>query len=67
MALKCHLKGEFSQTSLRLLVILSFNLSFMVANFSEVQFLCSKKEKENIVVALCLLPPQNMRVVIFLS
>ena len=50
MALKCHLIGEFAlwyQTSLLLLVISLIQFVNMVANFSELQFLCSKEEKEN--------------------
>ena len=49
MALKCHLKGEFAlyQTSLVLLVIYLIQFINMVGNFSEVQFLCSKKVNGN--------------------
>ena len=49
MALKCHLKGEFTlyQTSLLLLVIYVIQFVNIKVNFSELQFLCSKKEKEN--------------------
>lgn len=49
MALKRHLKGEFAlyQTSLVLLVIYLIQFINMVGNFSEVQFLCSKKGNGN--------------------
>lgn len=56
MALKRHLpvKGEFAlyQISLLLLVISLIQFVNMVANFSEVQFLCSRKEKENCCLVL---------------
>ena len=50
MALKHHLKGEFAveyQTWLLLPVTFLIQFVNMVAHFSEVLFLCSKKEKEN--------------------